>query len=117
LVDSICLAKKCRVFPPIWSVTIPSTKLVTQLESLIRGEQKLETLKSELRQMLTDLASLPPGFDENADLYRDLGMTSMKAMELLMSLEERYEVSVPDEEFIEATSLERLATMMQALKS
>jgi acyl carrier protein len=77
----------------------------------------LETLKSELRQMLTDLAALPQGFDENADLYRDLGMTSMKAMELLMALEERYEVSVPDEEFIEATSLGRLATMMHALKN
>jgi acyl carrier protein len=94
----------------------PVNKLAPDLGSRVRGEQKLETLKSELRQMLTDLASLPQGFDENADLYRDLGMTSMKAMELLMALEERYTVRVPDEEFIEATSLERLATMMQALK-
>ncbi len=77
----------------------------------------METLKSELRQMLTDLAALPQDFDENADLYRDLGMTSMKAMELLMALEERYKVSVPDDEFIEATSLGRLATMMHALRN
>jgi acyl carrier protein len=76
----------------------------------------LETLKSDLRQLLTELASLPEGFDEKADLYSDLGMASMKAMELLMILEERYEVKVPDEEFIEATSLERLARMMQGLK-
>lgn len=76
----------------------------------------METLKSELRQLLIGLASLPEGFDENADFYSDLGMASMKAMELLMTLEERYGVSVPDEEFIEATSLERLAGMMQGLK-
>lgn len=73
-------------------------------------------LKSELRQLLTDVASLPEGFGEKADFYGDLGMTSMKAMEVLMVLEERYGVRVPDEEFIEATSLERLTEMMQGLK-
>jgi len=76
----------------------------------------LETLRVELRQLLTDLASLPEGFDEQANLYSDLGMPSMKAMELLMVLEERYGVSVPDDEFIEATSLDRLAGMLQGLK-
>jgi len=76
----------------------------------------LETLKSELRELLTELASLPEGFDEKADLYSDLGMHSMKALELLMALEERFGLRVPDEKFIEATSLERLAGMMRGLK-
>jgi acyl carrier protein len=76
----------------------------------------LETLKGELRQLLTEVASLPEGFDEKADLYSDLGMASIKAMELLMVLEERYGVRVPDEEFIEATSLDRLAVMMWKLR-
>ncbi|HVB57347.1 MAG TPA: acyl carrier protein [Candidatus Acidoferrales bacterium] len=75
----------------------------------------METLKSELRQLLIELASLPEDFDEKADFYRDLGMSSMKAMELLVTLEERYGVNVPDEEFIEAKSLERLAGMMHGL--
>jgi acyl carrier protein len=66
----------------------------------------LDTLKSELRQLLTEMASLPENFDEKANLYSDLGMASIQAMELLMVLEERYGVSVPDEEFVEATSLE-----------
>jgi acyl carrier protein len=74
-------------------------------------------LKSELRQLLTEVAALPAGFDEKADLYSDLGMASMKALEFLMALEEHYGVRVPDEQFIEATSLERLAEMMQKLKN
>jgi acyl carrier protein len=73
-------------------------------------------VKSALRQMLIDLASLPEGFDENADLYSDLGVASMKAMELLVEIEDRFGVSVPDEEFIQATSLESLAAMIQKLK-
>lgn len=76
----------------------------------------MDILKSELRQLLVELASLPEDFDEKADLYSDLGMASMKAMELLMALEERYGVSVPDEKFIEANSLELLAGMMHGLK-
>ena len=76
----------------------------------------METLKSELREVLTEIASLPKDFDEKADLYSDLGMASMKAIELLAVLEERYGVSVPDEEFIEATTLERLAVMMEKLR-
>ena len=76
----------------------------------------METVKSALRQMLIDLASLPEGFDENADLYSDLGVASMKAMELLVEIEDRFGVSVPDEEFIQATSLESLAAMIQKLK-
>lgn len=76
----------------------------------------MEQLKSELRQILTDLASLPAGFDEKADLYGDLGMPSMKAMELLMALEDRYGISVPDDQFIEATTLDSLAALVQRLK-
>jgi acyl carrier protein len=76
----------------------------------------LETLKGELRQVLTEVASLPEGFDEKADLYSVLGMASIKAMELLVVLEERYGVSVPDEEFIQATSLDRLTELMRKLR-
>jgi acyl carrier protein len=76
----------------------------------------LETLKRELRQLLIELVSLPEGFDENAHFYNDLGMSSLKALELLMTLEERYVVRVPDEQFVEATSLQRLAEMMRGLK-
>jgi acyl carrier protein len=76
----------------------------------------LETLKSDLRHLLMEVTALPDGFDETADLYGDLGVGSMKAMELLMALEERYGVRVPDEKFIEATSLDRLTLMIGQLK-
>lgn len=76
----------------------------------------MEALQNELRQLLMELAALPEGFDAKADLYSELGVASMKAMELLMELEDRYQVSVPDEEFIQATSLQALAEMIQRLK-
>ncbi len=75
----------------------------------------MDDLKDGLRQVLTSYFSLPQGFDEKADLYRDLGLSSMQAMELLMALEEDYAVKVPDEQFVEATSLESLTAMMSRL--
>jgi acyl carrier protein len=77
----------------------------------------METLKKDLRELLIELAALPEGFDEKADLYNELGVASMKAMQLLVELEERYQLSVPDEDFIQATSLQQLAEMIQRLKS
>jgi acyl carrier protein len=76
----------------------------------------LDVLKNELRKLLIEIASLPPDFNENANLYDELGLSSMKAMEFLMALEDRYGVQVPDAEFVEATSLGQLTKMMQALK-
>ena len=75
----------------------------------------MQSLEPELRHLVVNLCQLAVDFDAKADLYLDLGVASVKAMELLMELEERYSVSVPDEEFVLATSLERLASMMQAL--
>jgi acyl carrier protein len=80
------------------------------------GGWTLEALKTELRQLLTELVHLPEGFDEKADLYGELGMASIQAMELLLELEERFGIRVPDEEFIEATSLDSLARMILGLK-
>ena len=77
----------------------------------------LEALKSELRQLVAKIGSLDLGFDENADLYTDLGMPSVKAMELLVALEDRYGLRVPDDEFVEAVSLERLVAMIKKLQN
>jgi acyl carrier protein len=77
----------------------------------------MDPIKDDLRRVLMDVAGVQEGFDENADFYSDLGVPSVKAMELLMTLEERYGVSVPDEEFIEATNLEKLALMVRNLKN
>ena len=78
-------------------------------------DESIDKLKNDLRQVLNSCFSLPEGFDEKADLYRDLGMSSMQAMELLMALEQGYAVNVPDEQFVEATSLESLTAMMSRL--
>ncbi len=74
-------------------------------------------LELELRQVLSGLAQLPEEFSAQADLYADLGMPSVKAMQLLLELEDRFGISVPDEDFVEATTLEKLADLVAKLKN
>ena len=75
----------------------------------------MQDLEPQLRQLMVNLCELPPDFSGKADFYLDLAVPSVKAMELLMELEDRFGVPVPDDQFVEATSLERLAGMMEGL--
>jgi acyl carrier protein len=63
-----------------------------------------------------EITFLPEDFDDKADLYSTLGVPSLKALEILMALEERYGISIPDEEFIQAVSLEHLIALIRKLK-
>jgi acyl carrier protein len=72
-------------------------------------------MEHDLRLLLIELCQLPHDFDRRADLYFDLGVPSVKAMELLITLEERYGVHIPDEQFVEAVSLEKLASMIEGI--
>jgi acyl carrier protein len=73
-------------------------------------------MEQKLRELLVQLCQLPPDFDRAAHLYLDLGVPSVKAMELLVELEDRFGVQVPDEQFVEATSLEKLTAMMEGIE-
>jgi len=72
-------------------------------------------LETELRQIISTVGEIPAEFPSAADLYRDLHLASFKSVDLLMALEERYKVAIPDDQYIEATTLERLTAMMRGL--
>ena len=69
----------------------------------------------KIRTILTGIAGLPPDADADADLYLDLGVASFHALQLLQELEESFSVGIPDDQFVEATSLNKLTSMMSGL--
>ena len=74
------------------------------------------TINDELRCVVAEITGLPADVSGSADLYSELGVASIKAMQLLMELEEHFGVSIPDDQFIEATSVERLVEVIGRLK-
>jgi acyl carrier protein len=76
--------------------------MVTEIESRIRG-------------ILRRVARLDGEFNPTADLFKDLGVRSVAALELLLSLEEEFGVSIADESFGSARNLEALVALVRGL--
>lgn len=70
----------------------------------------------EVRQVVCGITGLAPDFDSAANLYADLGVPSVQAMQLLTELEERFGIALPDEDFIEAVSLQDLSSLVGRIK-
>jgi acyl carrier protein len=73
-------------------------------------------MEEDLRQILVEVCGIAPDFDRTAHLYFTLGVPSVKAMLLLMVLEEHFGIQVPDEQFVEAVTLEKLTAMVEGLQ-
>ena len=69
-----------------------------------------------IRKMLTEIAGVPSDVSADGDLYLELGVASVHAMQLLLRLEEHFGVTVPDQDFIEAPSVAKLTAMIERLR-
>ena len=66
----------------------------------------LEVLRGEIRKVKD---SLPPDVDSAALLMTDLGLDSLDVVEFVARVEEVYRVSVPDEDWQQLSTLDRIA--------
>jgi acyl carrier protein len=78
----------------------------------------METSETEtkIRAIIGRIASLPAGFSGSEDLFRGLGLKSASALDLLLSLEEEFGVSLSDEAFGEARTVDALVTLVRSVK-
>jgi len=58
----------------------------------------------------------PSAIPGDGDLYRDIGVKSTAALDLLLSLEEEFSVSIPDQQFGEARTVQLLVTLIGELR-
>jgi acyl carrier protein len=75
----------------------------------------MDPIENRVRQIVTEVTSVSPDTPGEADLYLDLGVASVHALDLLSGLEQAFGVAVPDDEFVEATSINKLTIMMSSL--
>jgi acyl carrier protein len=73
------------------------------------------TVETRIRRIIADLANLPLDMPGDANLYLDLGLASVYALQLLSALEQQFDVSVPDEDFVDATTILDLTALMERL--
>jgi acyl carrier protein len=58
----------------------------------------------------------PSAIPGDGDIYRDIGVKSTAALDLLLSLEEEFSVSIPDQQFGEARTVQLLVTLIGELR-
>ena len=73
--------------------------------------------EEHVRAIIGRIGQLEPGFSSTADLFRELGMKSIAALDLLLSLEEEFEISIADDKFGDARSVQALVALVEALKA
>jgi acyl carrier protein len=76
-----------------------------------------DEIEARARSVVIKVASIDEkrAFPAEADLFRDLGVASTAALDLLLSLEEEFNISIPDQQFGEARSLTALTALIQGL--
>jgi acyl carrier protein len=75
-------------------------------------------INSKLKQIIADIAKIEDAsaIPNDGDLYRDLGVKSTAALDLLLTLEEEFDVQIPDESFGDARTVSSLAALIGELQ-
>ena len=69
-----------------------------------------------MRELIARIGKIPPTFAPGADIFRELGVKSAAALDLLLSLEEELGVSISDEAFGNARTLDQIVALVTELK-
>jgi acyl carrier protein len=75
----------------------------------------MEQTESTIRKMIAEIAGIALDSPSEEDLYLDLGVASVHAMQLLIGLEKSFGLSIPDDDFIAATTISKLVEMIDSL--
>jgi acyl carrier protein len=69
-----------------------------------------------IRDMIAAISGIPAEqIPLDSNLYLNVGVASVHALQLLGELEQRFKIIVPDDEFVEATSVESLGQLVTRL--
>lgn len=79
----------------------------------------MNSIEETLRSIVSTLSGgkVENDFDSKAHIFRDLGIESTKALELLFEIEDRFEVAMPDLEYNDCEHLEDLVALLTKLKA
>ncbi len=72
--------------------------------------------EARIRGILSRVARLDGTYSANADLFRELGVRSRVALNLLLTLEEEFGVSIDDAAFGEARNVSALVRLVEGLR-
>jgi acyl carrier protein len=74
------------------------------------------TVQTKVRDLIAIVAGIEPSFSAEADVFRDLGVESAAALDLLLRLEEEFNVAIDDELFARTRTLSTMSALISNLQ-
>lgn len=74
-------------------------------------------LLDEVSQVVAAVAPVQPPYTGEEHLYNQLALESIQALNLLLSLEERFSVTLDDQRFVKCTTVASLAELVREAQS
>ncbi len=76
-----------------------------------------ERICAIIRRVSKQKEALAVALPVDADVFRELGVESTAALDLLFSIEDEFGVSVPDDQFSTARTVRKMSELVEVLRS
>lgn len=74
----------------------------------------IENLEKDVKRLVAEIVEIEPDqINPDAHLVEDLGMDSMRALEILAALEKKYRIAIPNKELPTITTLNRAIELVK----
>jgi acyl carrier protein len=73
-------------------------------------------IQAQLRGMIADLAHVGEGFSAGADVFREIGLQSAAALDLLLQMEEEFDIAIDDAAFAKERTLSQMTALVVQLR-
>jgi acyl carrier protein len=74
------------------------------------------SIEEKVRAIIVRIARIDPGFSAESDIFRELGVKSAAALDLLLSLEEEFNVAISDDAFGDARNVTKIVALIASLQ-
>jgi acyl carrier protein len=75
------------------------------------------TMEEQLRQIVGKIAEVSPDFDAGSHLKNDLGVDSLRAIEIVFEIERTFGIKIPEEKYDGVESFGDILQLVTSLKS
>ncbi len=71
-------------------------------------------IRTSVRQMVADIAEVPlADVTDTASFMDQLGMDSLRAMELMVAVDKKYRIKIPEDQFINIANVDQAVAAVQ----
>jgi len=78
------------------------------------GQITDESIRWEIKRLIASVTEREPEeIPDNASFTEDLGVDSLMAMEVMVSMDKKFRIDIPEEEFVKVTNVNEAAAMVR----